>query len=46
MDQSSRPVKVVLNIEKNRDGKVGKTYLYFDYPGSRFLTVREYREEV
>jgi replicative DNA helicase len=36
---------VVLNIEKNRDGKVGKTYLYFDYPRSRFLTVEEYREE-
>jgi hypothetical protein len=31
-DPSLRPVKVLLNIEKNRDGKIGKTYLYFDYP--------------
>ena len=44
-DPSLRPVKVVLNIEKNRDGKVGKTYLYFDYPRSRFLTVEGYRDE-
>ena len=44
-DPSLRPVKVVLNIEKNRDGKIGKTYLYFGYPRSRFLTVEEYREE-
>ncbi len=44
-DPSLRPVKVVLNIEKNRDGKTGKTYLYFDYPRSRFLTVEEYRDE-
>jgi replicative DNA helicase len=44
-DPSLRPVRVVLNIEKNRDGKIGKTYLYFDYPRSRFLTVEEYREE-
>ena len=44
-DPSLRPVKVVLNIEKNRDGKVGKTYLYFNYPRSRFLMVEEYREE-
>jgi len=44
-DPSLRPVKVVLNIEKNRDGKVGKTYLYLDYQRSRFLTVEEYREE-
>lgn len=44
-DQSLRPVKVVINIEKNRDGKTGKTYLYFDYQRSRFLTVEEYRDE-
>ena len=44
-DPSLRPVKVVLNIEKKRDGKIGKTYLYFDYPGSRFLIVEEYSEE-
>lgn len=44
-DQSLRAVRVVLNIEKNRDGKIGKTYLYFDYPRSRFLTVEEYRDE-
>jgi len=42
---SLRPVKVVLNVEKNRDGKIGKTYLYFDYPRSRFLTTEEFREE-
>lgn len=44
-DQSLRPVRVVLNIEKNRDGKIGKTYLYFDYQRSRLLTVEEYRDE-
>jgi replicative DNA helicase len=40
-DQSLRPVRVVLNIEKNRDGKIGKTYLYFDYQRSRLLTLEE-----
>jgi replicative DNA helicase len=34
-----------MNIEKNRDGKTGKTYLYFDYQRSRFLTMEEYRDE-
>jgi hypothetical protein len=27
-------------VEKNRDGKTGKTNLYFDYPRSRILTVK------
>jgi hypothetical protein len=25
-------------VEKNRDGKTGKTNLYFDYPRPRILT--------
>jgi hypothetical protein len=28
-------------VEKNRDGKTGKTNLYFDYPRSRILTNEE-----
>jgi replicative DNA helicase len=40
-DHSIRPVKVVLNIEKNREGKTGKTFLHFDDPRSRFLRVED-----
>jgi hypothetical protein len=32
-------------VEKNRDGKTGKTNLYFDYPHSRILTNEEYMDE-
>jgi hypothetical protein len=32
-------------VEKNRDGKAGKTNLYFDYPRSRILTNEEYMDE-
>jgi hypothetical protein len=32
-------------VEKNRDGKTGKTNLYFDYPCFRILTNEEYQEE-
>ena len=39
------PVKVTLNIEKNRDGRMGKTQVYFDYPRSRVLTQEEYQKE-
>jgi replicative DNA helicase len=34
-----------LKVEKNRDGKTGKTHLYFDYPRSRILTNEEYMDE-
>jgi replicative DNA helicase len=34
-----------LKVEKNRDGKTGKTNLYFDYPRSRILTNDEYMDE-
>jgi len=37
--------KVVLKIDKNRDGKTGKTHIYFDYPRSRFMTKDEYMKE-
>jgi hypothetical protein len=32
-------------VGKNRDGKTGKTTLYFDYPRSRTLTNEEYMDE-
>jgi hypothetical protein len=32
-------------VEKNRDGKTGKTTLYFDYPRSRILANEEYMDE-
>ena len=44
-DQPPKPVKIYLSVEKNRDGKTGKTNLYFDYPCFRILTNEEYREE-
>jgi replicative DNA helicase len=39
------PKKVVLKIDKNRDGKTGKTHIYFDYPRSRFMTRDEFAKE-
>ena len=36
---------MILKVEKNRDGKTGKTNLYFDYPRSRILTNEEYMNE-
>jgi len=39
------PQKVVLKVDKNRDGKTGKTHIYMNYPQSRFLTQQEYNEE-
>ena len=39
------PQKVVLKIDKNRDGKTGKTHIYMNYPQSRFLTQQEYVDE-
>jgi hypothetical protein len=39
------PVKVTLSVEKNRDGKMGKTQVYFDYPMSKVLTQEEYQKE-
>ena len=35
------PRKVVLKVDKNRDGKTGKTHIYINYPESRFLTQQE-----
>jgi len=32
------PVKVTLNIEKNRDGRMRRTQVYFDYQRSRVIT--------
>jgi len=43
--QPSKPVKVILKAEKNRDGKTGKATLYFNYPRSRILTNEEYMSE-
>jgi replicative DNA helicase len=39
------PQKVVLKVDKNRDGKTGKTHIYMNYPQSRFLTQQEHMEE-
>jgi replicative DNA helicase len=39
------PQKVVLKIDKNRDGKTGKTHIYMNYPQSRFLTQQEHVDE-
>jgi hypothetical protein len=44
-DQPPKPVKALLKVEKNRDGKTGKTNLYFDYSRSRILTNEEYMDE-
>ena len=37
-NQPPKPVKATLKVEKNRDGKTGKTNLYFDYPRSKIWT--------
>jgi replicative DNA helicase len=39
------PTKILLKIHKNRDGNTGDLNIYFDYPRSRFLTVRELNQE-
>jgi len=39
------PKKVVLKVDKNRDGKTGRAHIYFDYPRSRFMTQEEFTEE-
>ena len=36
-----QPKKVILKIDKNRDGKTGMTHIYFDYRRSRFMTQEE-----
>jgi len=41
---NDQPTKVVLKVTKNRDGKTGKTHIYFDYPRSRFMTNDEFLE--
>ena len=44
-EQGIKPVKVMLKVEKNRDGKIGKVYVYLDYLRARFLTKEEYQQE-
>jgi len=44
-DSEMRPVKVALKVEKNRDGKLGKTEIYLDYPRSRMMTKEEYQKQ-
>ena len=39
------PVKLVLRVNKNRDGKTGEVPIYMDYPKSRFLTKKEFDEK-
>ena len=39
------PQKVILKVDKNRDGKTGKTHIYMNYPQSRFLTLQEHVDE-
>jgi len=34
-----------LKVEETKDGKTGKTNLYFDYPRSRILTNEEYMDK-
>ena len=43
--QPPKPVKAILKMEKNRDGKTGKSNLCCDYPRSRILTNEEYMNE-
>jgi hypothetical protein len=44
-DPEIRPVKVALKVEKNRDGKLGKTEIYLDYSRSRMMTKEEYQKQ-
>jgi len=44
-DETYVPRKVVLKVDKNRDGKTGKTHIYINYPESRFLTQQECVDE-
>jgi replicative DNA helicase len=39
------PVKLLLRVNKNRDGKTGEVPIYMDYPRSRFLTKQEFDEK-
>ena len=42
---SRLPQKVILKVDKNRDGKTGQTHIYFDYAKARLLTIGEYTSE-
>jgi hypothetical protein len=44
-ESDDMPKKVMLKIDKNRDGKTGLTHIYFDYARSRFMTHAEYVEK-
>jgi replicative DNA helicase len=39
------PQKVILKVDKNRDGKTGQTNIYFDYAKARLLTIGEFNSE-
>jgi hypothetical protein len=39
------PVKLLLRVNKNRDGRTGEVPIYMDYPRSRFLTKQEFDEK-
>jgi replicative DNA helicase len=39
------PKKILLKVDKNRDGKTGQTHVYFDYPRSKLLTKDEFNEQ-
>jgi len=43
--ESQLPQKVILKVDKNRDGKTGQTHIYFDYAKARLLTKEEFNEE-
>ncbi len=45
IESEMRPVKINLRMEKNRDGKLGKTEIYLDYPRSRMITKEEYQKD-
>ena len=45
VDDSRLPKKVILKIDKNRDGKTGQVPIYFDYARSRMLTKEKFLEE-
>jgi replicative DNA helicase len=36
------PIKLMLRVNKNRDGKTGDVSIYMDYPKSRFMTKEEF----
>jgi len=43
--ESRLPQKVILKVDKNRDGKTEQTHIYFDYAKARLLTKDEFIEK-